>query len=90
MSDLTETDIVAAVRQGRREGQTEMVARYAQRVFAMIARQVPDVMDAQAGHPVAVLRQFAGPHRILDKQYAPLCPAVVSLPLQPDAEEEIN
>lgn len=46
MSALTEKDIIEAVRKGRREGQTEMVGRYAQRVFAMIARQVPDVMDA--------------------------------------------
>ena len=47
MSVLTETEIVEAVRSGRREGQTEMVGRYAERVFAMIARQVGDVMDAQ-------------------------------------------
>ena len=38
MSALTEKDIIEAVRKGRREGQTEMVGRYAQRVFAMIAR----------------------------------------------------
>ena len=43
MSALTETELVEAVRQGRREGQTEMVSRYAERVFAMIARQVPDI-----------------------------------------------
>ena len=42
-----EKNIVEAVRRGRREGQTEMVGRYAQRIFAMIVRQVPDVMDAQ-------------------------------------------
>jgi RNA polymerase sigma-70 factor (ECF subfamily) len=47
MSVLTETEIVEVVRSGRREGQTEMVGRYAERVFAMIARQVGDVMDAQ-------------------------------------------
>ena len=47
MSALTETELIEAVRQGRREGQTEMVSRYAERVFAMIARQVPDMMDAQ-------------------------------------------
>jgi RNA polymerase sigma-70 factor (ECF subfamily) len=47
MSALTEKDIVEAVRRGRREGQTEMVGRYAQRIFAMVVRQVPDVMDAQ-------------------------------------------
>ena len=58
MSDLTETEIVAAVRRGRREGQTAMVSRYAQRVFAMIARQVPDVMDAQELTQDAFLRAF--------------------------------
>lgn len=47
MNALTETEIVQAVRNGRREGQAMMVSRYAQRVFAMIARQVTDVMDAQ-------------------------------------------
>ena len=47
MSALTETELIVAVRQGQREGQTEMVSRYAERIFAMIARQVPDMMDAQ-------------------------------------------
>lgn len=47
MSALKETEIVAAVRNGQREGQTEMVGHYAQRIFAMIARQVTDPMDAQ-------------------------------------------
>lgn len=45
--ELTEKEIVNAVKAGRREGQTEMVCHYAERVFAMIVRQVPDVMDAQ-------------------------------------------
>ena len=58
MSDLTETAIVEAVRKGRREGQTEMVSRYAERVFAMIVRQVPDVMDAQELTQDAFLRAF--------------------------------
>ena len=58
MSDLTETAIVEAVRKGRREGQTEMVSRYAERVFAMIVRQVPDVMDAQELMQDAFLRAF--------------------------------
>ena len=47
MRALTETEIVEAVRRGRREGQTEMVCRYAERIFAMVVRQVPNVMDAQ-------------------------------------------
>ena len=58
MSDLAETAIVEAVRKGRREGQTEMVSRYAERVFAMIVRQVPDVMDAQELTQDAFLRAF--------------------------------
>ena len=58
MSELTETAIVEAVRKGRREGQTEMVSRYAERVFAMIVRQVPDVMDAQELTQDAFMRAF--------------------------------
>ena len=57
MSELTETAIVEAVRSGRREGQTAMVGRYAERVFAMIARQVPDV-DAQELTQDAFMRAF--------------------------------
>ena len=59
MSALTETELVEAVRQGRREGQTEMVSRYAERVFVMIARQVPDMMDAQELTQDAFLRAFS-------------------------------
>ena len=59
MSALTEKDIIEAVRKGRREGQTEMVGRYAQRVFAMIARQVPDVMDAQELTQDTFMRAFS-------------------------------
>ena len=58
MSDLTETAIVEAVRRGRREGQTEMVGRYAERVFAMIVRQVTDVMDAQELTQDTFMRAF--------------------------------
>ena len=58
MSDLTEMEIVESVRKGRREGQTEMVSRYAERVFAMIVRQVPDVMDAQELMQDAFMRAF--------------------------------
>lgn len=36
-----------AVKDGRREGQDAMIAAFAPQVFAMIAHQVPDVMDAQ-------------------------------------------
>ena len=58
MRALTETEILEAVRRGRREGQTEMVGRYAERVFAMIVRQVPDMMDAQELTQDAFLRAF--------------------------------
>ena len=58
MSDLTETEIVEAVRRGRHEGQTAMVGRYAQRVFAMIARQVPDTLDAEELTQDTFLRAF--------------------------------
>ena len=58
MSDLTEMEIVESVRKGRREGQTEMVSRYAERVFAKIVRQVPDVMDAQELTQDAFMRAF--------------------------------
>ena len=58
MSALTETAIVEAVRRGRREGQTEMVGRYAERVFAMIVRQVTDVMDAQELTQDTFMRAF--------------------------------
>lgn len=58
-SALTETEIVEAVRQGRREGQTEMVCCYAERAFAMVVRQVPNVMDAQELTQDAFLRAFS-------------------------------
>lgn len=56
---LTETEIVEAVRRVRREGQAEMVGRYAKRVFAMIARMVPDTMDAQELTQDTFLRAFS-------------------------------
>ena len=59
MSALKETEIVAAVRNGQREEQTEMVGRYAQRIFAMIARQVTDPMDAQELTQDTFLRAFS-------------------------------
>ena len=58
MSALTEKDIVNAVRQGQREGQTEMVSRYAQRIYALIVREVTDPMDAQELTQDAFLRAF--------------------------------
>ena len=58
-STPTESDIVTAVSDGRREGQDEMVCRYAERVFTMIVRQVGDVMDAQELTQDTFLRAFS-------------------------------
>ena len=58
-SELTEQQIVEAVKAGRQEGQHQMVCRYAQRVFAMIVRQVTDVMDAQELTQDTFLRAFS-------------------------------
>lgn len=57
-SALAEAELVEAVRMGLREGQTEMVCRYAERVFAMVVRQVTDVMDAQELTQDTFLRAF--------------------------------
>lgn len=56
---MTEKQIVEAVREGRDEGQTEMVCRYAERVFAIIVRQVNDEMDAQELTQDTFLRAFS-------------------------------
>lgn len=58
-SALTEKQIVEAVREGHHKGQSEMVCRYAERVFAMIVRQVTDVMDAQELTQDTFLRAFS-------------------------------
>ena len=58
-SELTEQQIVEAVKAGRQKGQHQMVCRYAQRVFAMIVRQVTDVMDAQELTQDTFLRAFS-------------------------------
>ncbi|MBQ6204870.1 MAG: RNA polymerase sigma factor [Prevotella sp.] len=55
----TEGEIVKAVCEGRREGQTEMVCRYADRVFAMIVRQVGNEMDARELTQDTFLRAFS-------------------------------
>ena len=59
MRQLTEQQIVEAVRQGRREGQDALVCRYAERVFAMIVRQVSDVMDAEELAQDTFLKAFS-------------------------------
>ena len=58
-SALTEKQIVEAIREGRDEGQAEMVGRYAERVFAIIVRQVNDEMDAQELTQDTFLRAFS-------------------------------
>jgi RNA polymerase sigma-70 factor (ECF subfamily) len=57
-SALTESEIVALVRDGRREGYEAMLCRYADRVFAMIVKLVPNVMDAQELTQDVFLRAF--------------------------------
>ena len=54
----TDEQIVKAVRSGQREGQSLMVGRYGQVVFAMIARQVPNAMDAEELTSDTFLRAF--------------------------------
>jgi len=55
----TDKQIVEAVRDGQRKGQDQMVGRYGQEVFAMIARLVPDVMDAEELTQDTFLRAFS-------------------------------
>lgn len=57
-SALTESEIVALVKDGRREGYEAILCRYADRVFAMIVKLVPNVMDAQELTQDVFLRAF--------------------------------
>ena len=54
----TDVQIVEAVKSGQREGQSLMVSRYGQMVFAMIARQVSNTMDAEEITSDTFLRAF--------------------------------
>ena len=54
----TDEQIAYAVKCGRREGQDLMVGRYGQAVFTMIARMVPDRMDAEELAQDTFLRAF--------------------------------
>jgi RNA polymerase sigma-70 factor (ECF subfamily) len=49
---------VEAVKSGQSEGQSLMVSRYGRVVFAMIARQVPNTMDAEELTSDTFLRAF--------------------------------
>ena len=51
--------IVEAVKSGQREGQHLMVSRYGQMIFAMIARQVTDTMDAEELTQDTFMRAFS-------------------------------
>ena len=51
--------MVEAVKAGRQEGQDAMVCHFVDRVFTMIVRQVPDVMDAQELTQDTFLRAFS-------------------------------
>ena len=55
----TEIEIVQTLREGRHDGQIVAVSRYADRIFAMIVRLVPDVMDAQELTQDTFLRAFS-------------------------------
>lgn len=55
----TEGEIVKAVCEGRREGQTEMVCRYADCVFSIIVRLVGNEMDARELTQDTFLRAFS-------------------------------
>ena len=57
-SALTESEIVALVRNGRYKGHEAMLSRYADRVFAMIVKLVPNVLDAQELTQDVFLRAF--------------------------------
>ncbi len=55
----TDEQIVEAVKGGATRGQRLMVSRYCQQVFAMIARQVGDAMDAEELTQDVFLRAFS-------------------------------
>lgn len=55
----TDKQIVEAVKDGQRKGQDLMVSRYGQEVFAMIARLVTDMMDAEELTQDTFLRAFS-------------------------------
>ena len=64
----TDEQIVEAVKGGRAKGQSLMVSRYAPQLYAMIARQVGNAMDAEELTQDTFLRAFShigsyDPHR---------------------------
>ena len=55
----TDKEIIEAVKSGGSKGQSLMVSRYGQQVFAMIVRQVGDAMDAEELTQDTFLRAFS-------------------------------
>ena len=55
----TDKEIIEAVTDGERKGQSLMVGRYGQQVFAMIVRQVGNAMDAEELTQDTFLRAFS-------------------------------
>lgn len=55
----TDKEIIEAVADGERKGQSLMVGRYGQQVFAMIVRQVGNAMDAEELTQDTFLRAFS-------------------------------
>ena len=67
----TDEQIVEAIKGGGTRGQSLMVSRYGQQVFAMIARQVGNAMDAEELTQDTFLRAFSHIESY-DPQRAPL------------------
>ena len=55
----TDKEIIEAVKGGGSKGQSLMVSRYGQQVFAMVVRQVGDAMDAEELTQDTFLRAFS-------------------------------
>ncbi|MBR6445355.1 MAG: sigma-70 family RNA polymerase sigma factor, partial [Prevotella sp.] len=55
----TDQEIIEAIKGGGSKGQSLMVSRYGQQVFAIIVRQVGDAMDAEELTQDTFLRAFS-------------------------------
>jgi len=55
----TDQEIIEAIKGGGSKGQSLMVSRYGQQVFAMVVRQVGDAMDAEELTQDTFLRAFS-------------------------------
>ena len=85
MKALTETEIMEAVRKGRREGQDEMVCRYAERVFGSgtDARHLPPCFQPhrQLRPPAGFALHLALSHRL---------PPDTRLPETPSSDDRLD